>query len=41
MNLKKSNANKIITYILNSRISIENFRIKKIDKYTLFFEVKL
>lgn len=37
--LNKSNANKIISYILNSNLLFENIEIKKIDQYKLLFKV--
>ncbi len=40
MELKKSNANKVISYILNSNLLFKDMQIKKIDDYTLSFYVK-
>ena len=40
MKLKKTNANKIISYILNSKILFKDLKIEKIDDYTLLFSIK-
>ncbi len=39
MELKKSNLNKVATYIINSNIEIYKMKIEKIDKYKVSFEV--
>ena len=39
LKLKKQNADKVITYILNSNVEIYKMKIEKIDKYNLSFEV--
>ena len=39
MDLKKSNANKVVSYILNSNILFKDMQIKKIDNYNLSFSV--
>ncbi len=40
MILKKTNANKIVSYVLNSKLIFEAITIQKIDDYTLSFSVK-
>ena len=39
MDLKKSNANKVVSYILNSNILFKDMQIKKIDNYNLSFSI--
>jgi len=41
MVLNRSNANKIVSYIINTNLEIANMKMKKIDLYKISLEVEL